>query len=968
MYWEKKLYIFTIAFVVGILLTFGIYPILPVSTLFFILISILVVGLFFCLYSYKKWGYIKRLPVLIIFYLLPLIFGVFLAHNSFDTNKEGNLLKITAGKNSVNATVRAYIYREPDFFENKVRVYLKPLKISINGKKSKEVKSGKILMTYSWKKGRYPKFLNYGHFITFTGTLKRPQGPTNPGGFDYRKFLGSNHIYYTAYFKNTNDITADEIVKKNSFIGFSLNINRKFLKTIRRTVPFPESAFLGGITLGLRYGLDGIFLPNATYQIKDDFKRAGVNHVLAVSGLHVSILTLFFMGIFSFIGVPKKIYAPITIILLLIFATITGGRPSTLRAVIMHSIFLITWGFSKKGFRASVEVAITLAALLILLFNPLLLREASFTLSFGAVLALVLITPFLDGLFKKYLIGYTFWTVLALFLGFTAMLIFFKYQFFNSPFLWLYFIASAVIIYISVKLEEKTELPYPSYRKFNNTLISFISSQFAIQFGMMIPLSAYYFGRYPIAGMYANFIAIPLIGLNVQLGMFASILSFIPFVGIHFALFINAANYMLLKAFIYCAHFFSTIFPYPYVHKNSFGGLLFYFIVLIMIISISWIKGKYIDYKYYITIYKQKKDKRYKSLKILPYIIIVIFVVISLVLLHPQKRDNDLDITVFSLSTGNVGFIKTLNGENILINSGKHSLYKRREWDEADRVIMGVLMHYGINHLDRVIMTDNSVDNSSAFPTILREYPVKHFYSPTNTKNIVEMDYEAFLTTTNDSYLLDHSEAYWVKGRYKAEKRINAVLKNVNIRQKVVKAGDYILKEKKKVGNIEKTLEIYLLGPETKKDEDYFQDNMVIKIDYMERDLNSNLVICNKQFVFTGDLGKDATAHLEKYKKYLDKVDVFVAPTRFVYNYKLKDILQTTLPADFLFHINYFKYDKEMTAFTENFGFLKEKAGTNFFDLSKGYVRYKIKNGKLRRDASKNATVSPEISDMNYEF
>ena len=59
----------------------------------------------------------------------------------------------------------------------------------------------------------------------------------------------------------------------------------------------------------------------------------------------------------------------------------------------------------------------------------------------------------------------------------------------------------------------------------------FLSAQLAIQFGMMLPLSAWFFGQFPIAGVFVNLLAIPAIGILVQLGMLTGLVGLIPVVG-----------------------------------------------------------------------------------------------------------------------------------------------------------------------------------------------------------------------------------------------------------------------------------------------------------------------------------------------------------------------------------------------------------------------------------------------------
>ena len=85
-------------------------------------------------------------------------------------------------------------------------------------------------------------------------------------------------------------------------------------------------------------------------------------------------------------------YVPLIILALVVFAIITGARPSSLRAVIMNSLFLLTWAYLDQSLRSSALLGVPVAAFLILLQNPLVIVDPSFTLSFGAILSLALLT------------------------------------------------------------------------------------------------------------------------------------------------------------------------------------------------------------------------------------------------------------------------------------------------------------------------------------------------------------------------------------------------------------------------------------------------------------------------------------------------------------------------------------------------------------------------------------------------
>jgi len=120
-------------------------------------------------------------------------------------------------------------------------------------------------------------------------------------------------------------------------------------------------------------------------------------------------------------------------------------------------------------------------------------------------------------------------------------------------------------------------------------LVQFFYAQFAIQIGMMIPLSAAYFHRFPAAGVYANFIAIPLIGLIVMAGFLAGLIAALfsalnlPAVGALIALYLNAGNYWLCVGFTGVAHFFFKAFTYPFMPTFTSSWLIMYYSGVLLI-------------------------------------------------------------------------------------------------------------------------------------------------------------------------------------------------------------------------------------------------------------------------------------------------------------------------------------------------------------------------------------------------
>ena len=128
--------------------------------------------------------------------------------------------------------------------------------------------------------------------------------------------------------------------------------------------------------------------------LREDLSRAGASHVVAVSGLHVSML----MAVLILLTGRGKLSLLLGLPLLALFVLMTGASPSVIRASLMLGLFLLAPLFHEEN---DPPTSLALAALLILLANPWAAANLSFQLSFGAVAGLLLVTrPLLDYLLQ----------------------------------------------------------------------------------------------------------------------------------------------------------------------------------------------------------------------------------------------------------------------------------------------------------------------------------------------------------------------------------------------------------------------------------------------------------------------------------------------------------------------------------------------------------------------------------------
>lgn len=230
--------------------------------------------------------------------------------------------------------------------------------------------SGKILLRWN---GKVPP---PGADVEVCGRFYEPSEPLNPGGFNWKKHLSNQRIF-------TEGEAYSVKVINRGIISNSIGKIRGYVrKKIYQHLPEKEAGVLAGILLGN----PALVSPETIEQ----FRKSGVMHVLAVSGLHVGLVLFTVYYVFLAFGSGKTRSFVIAIIFMYLYVVVTGARPSAVRAAIMLSMLVAG---DILGGRGNVYNSLCLAALLILGLSPGLLFTAGFTLSFLAVSGIVYISP-----------------------------------------------------------------------------------------------------------------------------------------------------------------------------------------------------------------------------------------------------------------------------------------------------------------------------------------------------------------------------------------------------------------------------------------------------------------------------------------------------------------------------------------------------------------------------------------------
>ncbi len=211
-----------------------------------------------------------------------------------------------------------------------------------------------------------------GDAVSFTGELFEPKGRTNPGGFDFARFLWARGTPLCASAKpETLAISPGA-----SWVGA---LRERITRAIERA--FPGNAPLAqALVLGDKSALSDA--------LADDFRIAGLSHLLAVSGLHISCLALALERLLRLLRCGRRASLCVTLLLLAAYAGLIGFPASVLRAALMFALVRSAPLFGRP---ADALTGLSAAFVLILLTRPLSIGDAGFQLSFAAVGSMLLL-------------------------------------------------------------------------------------------------------------------------------------------------------------------------------------------------------------------------------------------------------------------------------------------------------------------------------------------------------------------------------------------------------------------------------------------------------------------------------------------------------------------------------------------------------------------------------------------------
>lgn len=245
---------------------------------------------------------------------------------------------------------------------------------------------GKLLVTIPVNNDA-PGNIQYGDVLLLPANYKTVDAPHNPGEFDYKRWLANHQVYHQLYVP-PDKVFHYKLQAGHPLITYAIRLRKQQVAFFKKNLHHPE-AFAVASTLILGYRAD---LSKETLAA---YSKTGTIHALSVSGMHVGIIYLVLHTLLQFMDRSRvlKVSRCLLIVgLIWFYALVTGFSPSVLRSAFMLSTFIIGKTVSRHSNSYN---TMAFSAVALLIYQPLLLFDLGFQLSFLSVFGLIYLQPLL---------------------------------------------------------------------------------------------------------------------------------------------------------------------------------------------------------------------------------------------------------------------------------------------------------------------------------------------------------------------------------------------------------------------------------------------------------------------------------------------------------------------------------------------------------------------------------------------
>lgn len=532
-----------------------------------------------------------------------------------------------------------------------------------------------------------PKDINPGNQINCKAKLMNIKSATNPGEFDLRQYYCEKKIYYMAVCSegDINIINAKSNVIKTFLFQLRDNIKKVYIKCL----PEKEAGIICAMLLGDKSIIDE--------DVKELYRQNGIGHLLAISGLHVTILCMGLKKLLSKLRVNEKAAIVIIVLFLLFYGLMTGFGVSTSRAVVM---MLFALAAQINGRSYDMLSAMSVSAVFIVVQKPYAIFSCSFLLSYCAIIAIAVVYPFLE-----------------------------KYVIVNEKL-------------ITHKNKEKFfDYVMIEIRK------SFLMS-FSIQF-FTLPVILYFYYETPVYGLILNLIILPLSNLLVIFGAIGGVLGLFILPAGKFFL---GIVYVILNIFEKSCTLFND-FPFHIIVTGRPGRckiFIYYFVIISVILLFNKMEMLLFSnyaiknelYTYVVNISRKVKHKT---------IFICLEILLLLVFILAPVRNKNADISFLDIGQGDCIIMKSESGRVYMIDGGSSSKKNIGKY-----IITHYLKYYGITRIDYCIVTHSDSDHVSGILEILEHkksdrIQIDNFMIPEPDESLKDETYKKLLQLAKEN-------------------------------------------------------------------------------------------------------------------------------------------------------------------------------------------------------------------------
>lgn len=593
--------------------------------------------------------FFKINPKMAVILYLVFILGIIRIEKSYDTF---DFLENIEAKN-VNITGRIISSKNITPYQ-KARFYLDVENVNVNNKNFNNVKS-KILVNIDYCDKL--NSLTQGDIVKLKGNLNPPKINSNPHQFNYKKYLLYNDCKNILYVKQ-NDIEKikEPKLSKNLkedwyFILKQFEITRnKIIFEHGKNIKSPKLELLAGIV----FGSEAV---SPDKQIKENFQNSGLLHLLAASGLNVALIYGIWWQIVMLLRFPYRLSIVTGGFFVILYTFMTGFPPSILRASTM--LLFVLFGKLINRNARSVSL-IFFVGFLILLFNPKMLFDIGFQLSFAVTLGLIICTNVIVKKFEKQ----------------------------NNEFIEKHKNDSFLKKHICLLFS-----PYALASTFSVPIVAQL---------WVIPLQIHYFNNLAPLSVLANIAIVPFIGILSFIGFISSIIALIPILNTKIVFIFDLIANPLLELLIKISEFFAS-FKHSLITTqgmNIFQIFNFWAIILFLTLNIK-------------NDFKNKKET---------ITLLIITVVFLCSFIKFDNFSKNLEIIMFDVKNADCFLIKTPKNKHIMIDCAKKTYrgttdaktiinpYLKNE--KIKKIDILIITHFDLDHFGGGIdiLKNNKVD------------------------------------------------------------------------------------------------------------------------------------------------------------------------------------------------------------------------------------------------------------------